>query len=225
MNGTVRPTADALMRGPAHRPIRALAQDCPRVWQRPHLPARERQRLGRLLLEDVTLRKHTRVAGHLRLRGERTHSLTLPLAKRSWQLRQTAPAVMAESDRLREDHTDAAVAARLNAADRRPGMGGFHRRLIARLRKDDGLPSRYERLRARGLLTQREMAERLGIDPTTVPHWRRQDRLIGYAHSDKPAYLYEDPGEARPLKYRWQRERTHPQASAPPLVHSSSNVR
>lgn len=206
--------------------IRALAQDFPRVWQNPHTPARERKRLVRLLLEDVTLLKHARVEIHLRFRGGRTQSLTLPLAKRGWELRQTDPAVIAEIDRLLEDYTDAEVAERLNAEGRRPGMSGaFHARLIARLRKDYGLPSRYERLRARGLLSQCEMAQRLGIDPTTVHHWRRQGRLIGYAYSDKPEYLYEDPGEARPLKYRWQRERTHTHASAPLLGHSSFNVR
>jgi hypothetical protein len=204
--------------------IRALAQDFPRLWQDPHTPARERKRLVRLLLEDVTLLKHTQVEVHLRFRGGRTQSLTLPLAKRSWELRQTDPTVIAEIDRLLEDYTDSEVAERLNAEGRRPGMGGvFHARLIARLRKDHGLLSRYERLRARGLLTHGEMAQRLGIDPATVHHWRRQGQLIGYAYSDKPEYLYEDPGEARPLKYRWQRERHRTQAS-PALVHSSSNV-
>jgi transposase-like protein len=111
--------------------------------------------------------------------------------RREAELRQTDPPSAAEIDRLLDDYTDSEVAERLNAEGRRPGMGGmFHARLIARLRKDYGLPSRYERLRARGLLTQREMAERLGVDPTTVHHWRRQGRLIGYAYSDKQECRY-----------------------------------
>ena len=206
--------------------IRALAQDFPRVWQDPHTPIRERKRLVRLLLEDVTLLKHTRVEVPLCFRGGRTHTLILPLAKNRWQRRQTDPAVIAEIDRLLEDDTDAKVAQRLNAEGRRPGMGGvFHSRLVARLRKDYGLPSRYERLRGRGLLTQTEIAERLGIDPKTVQKWRRQGRLPGQAYSDKPEYLYEDPGKAPPLKYQWQRERKNTGASSHLEAHSSSNVR
>ena len=219
--------------------IRALAQDFPRLWQDPHTPNRERKRLVRLLIEDVTLLKEHQLSVHIRFKTGRTQSLTLPLAKNSWQLRQTDPAIIAQIDRLLEDHTEAQVAERLNAQGQRSGMGSvFHARSVARRRKAYGLKSRYQRLRERGLLTQQEIAKRLGIHPVTVQHWRQQGRLVAYAYSDKPEYLYEAPGESPPLKYHEQRQRQKlapvlatasapsvPEASLPSSTHLSSSVR
>ena len=98
------------------------------------------------------------------------------------------------------------MAERLNAQHPHSGTGrALHAQMVARLRRDYGLQSRYRRLRERGLLTQYELAERLGIHPATVQRWRRQGRLVAYRYSDKPEFLYEDPGENAPLKYQNQR--------------------
>ena len=50
------------------RRILALASDIPRLWNDPATPQRERKRMARLLIEDVTLTKATRSLG-VRLRG------------------------------------------------------------------------------------------------------------------------------------------------------------
>jgi DNA invertase Pin-like site-specific DNA recombinase len=203
--------------------IRALAQDFPRLWHDPHTPARERKRLVRLLIEDVTLLKDRQLSVHIRFKTGRTQSLTLPLAKNSWQRRQTEPALIAQIDRLLENYTDAQVAERLNAQHHHSGTGSaLHAQMIARLRRDYGLKSRYQRLRERGLLTPYELAEQLGIHPATVQRWRRQGRLVAQRYSDKPEFLYEDPGENAPLKYQHLRHRQKPDpafatVSAPPV--------
>lgn len=58
--------------------ILALAQDVPRLWHDPATPARERKRLLRLIIEDVTLLKGTELVVHVRFRGGATQTLTLP---------------------------------------------------------------------------------------------------------------------------------------------------
>ena len=55
--------------------ILALASDFPRLWNDPQTPNRERKRMARLLIEDVTLTKATRSLG-VRLRGGATRELT-----------------------------------------------------------------------------------------------------------------------------------------------------
>jgi DNA-binding transcriptional regulator YiaG len=218
--------------------IRALAQDLPRLWHDPHTPARERKRLVRLLIEDVTLSKDRQVSVQLRFKTGRTQTLSLPLPKNNWQLHLTDPALIAEIDRLLEDYTDAQVAEQLNAQHHHSGTGrALHAQMVARLRRDYGLPSRYQRLRQRGLLTQYELAERLGIHPATIQRWRRQGRLVAHRYSDKPEFLYEDPGENAPLKYQNQHHCQKPgpastTVSAPPApevvgpsTHLCSNVR
>ncbi|MBV8900530.1 MAG: recombinase family protein, partial [Verrucomicrobia bacterium] len=94
--------------------VLALAQDFQRVWHNPQTPPRERKRIVRLLLEDVTLVRRERIEVHLRFRGGVTQSLTLPLPQSAAQLRKTKPAVIAEIDRLLNTNTEREIAALLN---------------------------------------------------------------------------------------------------------------
>src|SRR5206468_1984745 len=72
----------------------SLAADFPRIWNDPKIEPRERKRILRLLIEDVTLVKEEMIQVHVRLRGGATRSLTvakpLPIA----QIRKTMPAVV-----------------------------------------------------------------------------------------------------------------------------------
>ena len=174
--------------------IRQLASDFPTLWNDPATPARERKRIVRLLIEDVTLTKADQVHVHVRFRGGQTTKLTLPKALNSWQARLTPPDIPAEIDRLLDHHTDAQVAAKLNQLGRRSGMKQpFTRRIVADIRHDNNLPSHHQRLRARGLLTHHEIAELLGVHPNTIHAWRRAGLLRAHRTTDKPDYLYEPP--------------------------------
>lgn len=55
--------------------ILGLASDFPQLWNDPGTPHRERKRMARLLIEDVTLIKATRSLG-VRMRGGATLQLT-----------------------------------------------------------------------------------------------------------------------------------------------------
>lgn len=87
--------------------IRELATDFPKLWSDPATPARERKRIARLLIEDVTLNKSDQIHLHVRFRGGQTTNLTIPIPLNSWQARQTDPDTLAMLDRLLDDHTDA----------------------------------------------------------------------------------------------------------------------
>ena len=65
--------------------------------------------------------------------------------------------------------------------------------MIYRLRTSHKLPSRTERLRAKGLLNAREIAELIGSKPLLVDYWRQQGLLKGIRLNDKNEYLYERP--------------------------------
>jgi len=111
--------------------ILALATDFPRLWHAPHTPDRERKRMVRLLLEDVTLIKTADgLTAHLRFRGGATTTLTLARALNAWQLRETSTEIVALIDQLLDQHTDEGVAraerARL-CIGHRTGVPGPHR--------------------------------------------------------------------------------------------------
>ena len=192
--------ADRLVLDEEHRTrILALAHDVPRLWHDPTTPARERKRLLRLIIEDVTLRKDTELVVHVRFRGGATQTLTLPRPLPAWAARQTRPEVVAEIDRLLDEHTDAPIARLLTARGFRSGTGKpIHATMVRRVRTHYHLTSRYERLRARGCLTQDEVAPLLGICTATVKHWRRAGLLKAHPYNDKPEYLYEPPGPDAP---------------------------
>jgi hypothetical protein len=182
--------------------ILTLATDFPRLWRDVKTPHRERKRMVRLLLEDVTLlRDHREITLHLRFKGGAHKTLRLPVPPNAWQRRATCPEVVAETDRLLDYHADREVATLLNQGGWQSGEGRtFTRRIVARIRRNYGLKSRYTRLREAGLLTLHEMAQRLGISAPWVKIWRDHGLLKAQPYNDKNECLYEDPGNNRPRK-------------------------
>jgi hypothetical protein len=177
--------------------VMALATDFPRLWRDPATPHRERKRMVRLLLEDVTLLKADEVVAQIRFRGGATHTIRLPRPKPADQLRRTDPAVVTEIDRLLEYHTDSEIAEILNARGLRPGVGDqFSAFIIWRLRTRYGLEDRCSRLRQQGMLTLDEMAATLGVHRSTVKQRAARGQLASQlVYNDKGQRLYLPPGE------------------------------
>jgi hypothetical protein len=181
--------------------IAALARDFPQLWQDPKTPDRERKRMVRLLLEDVTLIRQDHITVHVRFRGGVTQTLTLPRPLTAWELKMTPAEVVREIDRLMDGHTDKEIVGILNGRGTRSGEGKtFSRRIIARLRRDYQLRPRYDRLREKGLLTIEEISERLKVPSLRVRIWRQHGLLKAYPANDKDAWLYEDPGPDPPRR-------------------------
>lgn len=181
--------------------IMALSTDFPRLWKDPNTSDRDRKRMVRLLIEDVTLIKRDGISAHVRFKGGTTTTLTLPAAQCAWQSWQTPPGVVVQIDRLLDHHTDRQIATILNRRGLRAGKGGlFSERIIARLRKHYRLKSHYDRLREAGMLTQEEMAEMLAVCPGTIKHWHRHGLLRGHPYTAKNECLFEPPGPDAPVK-------------------------
>ncbi|MDT2009917.1 recombinase family protein [Rhodococcus opacus] len=179
--------------------IRSLATDFPALWANPDTPQRDRKRMVRLLVADVTLHKTDRIHLHVRFRGGQTHSLTVAIPPKAWQLRQTHPDTLAALDRLLDTCTDAETADALNAAGHRSGEGkAFTARIVLHARRSNNLPSHADRLRAKGLLTNTELATRLGVHPSTIKSWTHAGILNSHKANDKNVRLYEPPTPGDP---------------------------
>jgi DNA invertase Pin-like site-specific DNA recombinase len=185
--------------------IMSLAKDFPRLWNDPRTPHRERKRMARLLITDVTVLKGADITAQIRFNGGTTHTLHLELPKSSWQLRQTSPAVVAQLDKLLNEFTDGEAARELNATGMRSGQGlAFSLEIVRGVRSYYHLDSRYKRLRARGMLTLAEIAKRLDVQPDTIKQWRRAGLLQAHRFDDRGQCLYEHPGADAPVKHRHQ---------------------
>lgn len=185
--------------------VLALASDFPKLWNNPKTPDRERKRMARLLLQDVTLRREREVIVQVRFKGGATRQLLLPLPKPSWALRRTNSEVVATIDQLLGDYTPLEIAQLLNQREWRSGWGGlFTQRMVLRLAKDYHLATRDTRLRARGLLTPQEIGELINSKPGLVDYWREQGLLKGTRRNEKNEYYYERPSSeiVQQIKHR-----------------------
>jgi len=186
--------------------ILALATDFPRLWNDPHTPQRERKRMVRLLIEDVTLTKNDEVVVGVRFRGGATRRLALPIPPAAWELRQTSPQVVVEIDTLLDDYTEAEIARILNDRGHVSGEGKrFHAGIVRRLRRGYNMKKRYDRLRDAGMLSLQEMADLLDVATVTVKKWRNHNLLRAHVYNDKNEYLYEHPGNEPPVKSQGQK--------------------
>lgn len=181
--------------------ILALAQDFPRLWRDPDTEDRDRKRMIRLLVEDVTMLRGEQITLHLRFRGGTQKSVTLPNPLRSWERWMTDAEVVNRIDELLNTNTFEEIADILNDSGFRSGKGQrFTSRYIARIQKRYALRSRFDRLRAGGMLTVDEMAAALNVNSKTVKIWAGYGLLKAHAYTNKPEQLYEPVGPDIPKK-------------------------
>lgn len=173
--------------------ILALAADFPRLWRDPHTPDRERKRMARLLLEDVTLTRGKEITLGVRFKGGATKVLSVPLLLRPRNLYNLAPELVLEIDRLLDHQTAGEIAAILNQRSLSDAHGRpFGSATIRGIQQRYHIRTRYQRLRQAGLLTSAEVAVMLHVSQTMVWRWRCQGLLPGQAYGHNK-FLYERP--------------------------------
>jgi DNA invertase Pin-like site-specific DNA recombinase len=185
----------------ARTQIYALAENFPRLWRDPNTTDRDRKRIVRLLIEDITLTRKQNVIAQIRFRGGTTSTLELALSRPACKMWQTGKNVIAQVDLLLDDYTYEQIASILNEQGLRSGKGNeFSGILVGNISREYGLKSRWHRLRDKGLLTVEEMADRLDVSASTVEAWHKHGLLKAYVYNDKQQRLYESPGVDRPFK-------------------------
>jgi hypothetical protein len=99
-------------------------EDLPRLWFDPHIEDRDRKRMLRLLIEDVTLMRGEQITLHVRGRGGVSEPVILDRPNKSWETWTTSREVVAEINGLLNSHTYPEIAALLNDRALRSGKGG-----------------------------------------------------------------------------------------------------
>ena len=187
--------------------IRQLVTDLPAIWNDPATPARERKRIARLLLTDVTItRTRDTITAHIRLPGGQHHTLTTPVPPTAAQMRKTPAEAVAAIDELLDRHTHAQIASILNDRGLTSGEGcPFHRLTVRNIRDEYQLRSREHRLRDQGLVPLTEMAALLGVSTSTVKAWYHAGIVSGQRYNDKGEVLYDPPGPNPPALHQGRR--------------------
>ena len=190
--------------------ISQLVTDLPAIWNDPATPMRERKRIARLLLTDVTVtRTSDTITAHVRLAGGQHHALTLPVPKRAWEIRQTPAATIAAIDRLLDQHTCAEIAGILRRRGLANGEGRpFTATMVQRVIRTYQLRSRRQRLLATGLIPLTQMAQLLSVSTGTVKIWYHAGIVSGQRYNDKGEVLYNPPGPNPPAPHQGRRHDT-----------------
>jgi DNA invertase Pin-like site-specific DNA recombinase/ribosome-associated translation inhibitor RaiA len=174
--------------------LRALARDFSAIWEDASLANRDRKRMVRLLIEDVTLLKDIKVTCHIRFKGGMCKTLDLPLPQSAWEQRKTGPELVSAIDELLDEYPDYKLTEILKKRGVTSGTGRpLSPALVTRIRIAYRLPNRWTRLRKEGKLSAPEIAERLGVSNEKVRRCRQFGLLTAHEYR-KGYYLYDDPG-------------------------------
>jgi hypothetical protein len=187
-----RKADQGLLNDEARARILALSADFPRVWNDPRTAPVERKRMIALLIEDVTLVRAEKIAVHVRFRGGQTTSLSIERPKPISLVRKTLPDVIQQLDQLLDTCSDREAAARLNALGHRNWKGEpFTAKRTRYVRIVYGLKSRYDRLRAQGFLTGKELARQLGVCIEKIHILGRTGVLPRHYYGNEQRCLYQ----------------------------------
>lgn len=198
--------------------IQALTSDLPRVWNDPRTAARDRKRMLRLLIEDVTLVKNQKIHIHIRWKGGATTSVDRPLPLAAPDLVRTPAEIVELIRALATEQTDAQIARTLNARCLRTGRKHAFTRLIVRhIRGQYGIPSYLQHLRSHGWITVPEMSAQMKVHSSTAKRFAREGVLRAVRANDSGLLLFEPSvgplPQAQPGK-RFRDRRRYPQLAS-----------
>jgi DNA invertase Pin-like site-specific DNA recombinase len=155
--------------------ILALAQDLPRVWQAPTTSAKDRKRMLRLLIADITvenLAPTRQVLLHIRWHGGACTDIMVARRQRIADRRRYPAQTVERIRQLSSDMTmtDAQVAQTLNAEGVHSQSGQpFRLEMIRWIRYHYGIPA--PRLQRSDEITVKQLADELGVSIYFVHYW------------------------------------------------------
>ena len=191
---------DAARQRRSNTAILDLAESVPAefetLWSNPRVSWRERKRMLRFVIEDVTLiREDHDVAVNIRFRGGACESRRIPLPRPMWEQIRTPEAVVGEINRLLDDNCAGDIPDILNRQGIVTGTGKpFDTVAVRNVIFRHKLEGRRERLRKLGFRSAREMARDRGVSKWIIMRMRDEGRLEGRRLNQRET-LYRVPSD------------------------------
>ena len=181
--------------------IKHIVEDFAAIWSHQATTFQDKKRMIRLLIEDVTLKREGHeVEVYIRFKTGAIIKELLRVPSSGNKPTEIDPQIIRKIDQLSSEHTAGEIAKKLNEEGViHPTVGKFFTEAVVYLIKRFKIPTRYNRLRAQGYLSQEELAERCGgIDTQTIRRWRSLGWLKTKRYNDLPKYLYEPKFDTLP---------------------------
>jgi len=154
--------------------LAATIADLPALWAAPTTSDKDRKRLLRTLLADVTLTPSAsdsaQISVGLRWKSGASQQVQVTRRKNAYQLRATSPAAIELARRIGPGLDNNALAGALNDAGHRTGTGQpFDGVAAGNLRSYHHIP--YPGLLEAGEHTPRQVAQLIGVSTGTIHYW------------------------------------------------------
>ncbi|NSW92883.1 MAG: recombinase family protein [Firmicutes bacterium] len=164
----------------------------PEIWNNRSVPNREKKRIVRCLIEDVTIQSINEIILSIRFKGGTSKVINIPKPPHIWKTWVTSPDVIKGIDYLTDYCTSGEVADILNEKGVKSGQGKkFSSRIVERIIRNYNLKNRYTRLRESGLLTLPEKMAELGVSQREIQRLRENGQLNYHRYCGRLNYLYE----------------------------------
>lgn len=191
--------------------VMALAKDFPRLWKSSSTSAKDRKRMLRLLIRDITVERRSTVRQvilHVRWQGGACTDVQVDLPLPIADCMRYSPAVREQVRTLAKQFTDEEIAEHLNQSGLRSAAGKpFDASKVQWIRYRYGIAA--VELKRPEELTVAQVAKRFGVSPGVVYYWI--DKKVITARQIKPNTPYwitVDKTKERELR-AWVRNSSH----------------
>lgn len=162
--------------------VLALGTDLPRLWKAPTTSAKDRKRIVRLVIKDITIERcEKEVVLHIRWQGGATEALVVLLRPKVFEQWRHSPEIV---DRIRElagQLTDKQIVQRLNQEGQKTNKGNaFTVSGVRWIRHKHAIPA--ANLKRADELTVQEVAEKFRVSSHVVYYWINRHHV----HARKP---------------------------------------
>jgi len=190
--------------------VLALAQDLPRLWHAPTTQARERKRMLRLLIKDITVEKQhgaRHAILHIRWQGGACDDVNVELPRPRAEVIRYPEPIIARIRDLARTLTDQQIVAELGRLGELSATGRRHTMHTIRwIRWKYRIPA--PSLKRAEELTVQELAGRLGVLPGVVYYWAKRGMIQGRRiNNGSPLWITIDEIKLKELRDRVSRSR------------------
>ena len=173
--------------------IKKIIGDFAAIWAHPATTFQDQKRMIRLLIVDVTLKRHGyEVDVSIRFKTGAILTERFKIPSSGNQLTVIDPQIIEMIDTLSSTRTAGEIAIELNRTGvRHPTLKAFTTNAVVYLMKRFDIATRYRRLRTMGYVSQEDLAAACGVQSQTIRRWCRQGWLQRERYNDQPEYLYK----------------------------------
>jgi len=176
-----------------------ITKDFARIWGSQNVSFKDKKRMLRLLIEDVTIENSgKKVIANIRFKAGAPKTLSIEKKLPICEVRKTRKDIIRRVDELTENYTPSEIADILNKKGYRAWNGNlFNLRTISRIIRTYGIKDRYRRLRDNGCLSLKEKMAETGYTQEQIMQMRNEGKIKFYRVTDRIEYLYEPQNKSK----------------------------